>query len=140
MDGKLRALHTELAAKALDYKVYDEYRTDYVVKEEGASHVIDSDFFNVRIVDIDQRFHRNLVKYDSFIIAMCLKGSCHIKIRSTQDEVVLHEGNSCLIPAAIADYDIEPVSGHSLLLDAFIDNKDWSAIRKTSRFFHITKR
>ena len=139
LDGKPRQLHTELAAKALDYKVYDEYRTDYVVKEESASHVIDSDFFNVRIVDIDQRFHRNLVKYDSFIITMCLKGSCHIKIRSTQDEVVLHEGNSCLIPAAIADYDIEPLTGHSLLLDAFIDNKDRSAIHKTSRFFHITK-
>lgn len=140
LDGKPRQLHTELAAQALDYKVYVEYRTDYVVKEESASHVIDSDFFNVRIVGIDQRFHRNLVKYDSFIITMCLKGSCHIKIRSTQDEVVLHEGNSCLIPAAIADYDIEPLTGHSLLLDAFIDNKDRSTIGKTSRFFHISKR
>ena len=37
LDGKPRELHTELAAKALDYKVYDEYRTDYVVKEESAS-------------------------------------------------------------------------------------------------------
>lgn len=72
LDGKPRQLHAELAAKALDYKVYDEYRTDYVVKEESASHVIDSDFFNVRIVDIGQRFYRNLVKYDSFIITMCL--------------------------------------------------------------------
>ena len=140
LDGKPRELHTELAATALDYKVYDEYRTDYVVKEKSASHVIDSEFFNVRIVDIDQRFHRNLVKYDSFVITMCLKGSCHIKIRSTKDEVLLHEGNSCLIPAAIADYDIEPVSGHSLLLDAFIDNKDRSLIRKGTRFFHITKK
>lgn len=80
------------------------------------------------------------MKYDSFVITMCLKGSCHIKIRSTQDEVVLHEGNSCLIPAAIADYDVEPVSGHSLLLDAFIDNKDGSMIRNGSRFLHITKK
>lgn len=140
LDGKPRELHTELAAKALDFKVYDEYRTDYVVKEESASHVIDSEFFNVRIVDIDQRFHRNLVKYDSFVITMCLKGSCHIKIRSTQDEVVLHEGNSCLIPAAIADYDIEPINGHSLLLDAFIDNKDRSIVRKGTRFLHITRK
>ena len=138
MDGNPRELHTELAAKALDFNVYDEYRTDYVVEEARANHVIDSEFFNVRVVDIDQRFHRNLVKYDSFVITMCIKGSCHIKIRSTQDEVVLHEGNSCLIPAAIADYDIEPVSGHSLLLDAFIDNKDRNITRKATRFFHIT--
>lgn len=147
MDGRPRELHTALAAQALDYKVYDEYRTDYVVKESASSKVIDSDFFNVRVVDIDQRFHRNLVKFDSFVITMCLKGSCHIKIRSTQDEVVLHEGNSCLIPAAIADYDIEPTTGHSLLLDAFIDNRRTSTqdqkeglLRRLSRFLHITDR
>lgn len=145
MDGKPRELHTNLASQALDYKVYDEYRTDYVVKESRANRVIDSDFFNVRVVDIDQRFHRNLVKYDSFVITMCLKGSCHIKIRSTQDEVVLHEGNSCLIPAAIADYDVEPMTGHSLLLDAFIDNRKASIsesegglLRKLTRFLHIS--
>ena len=146
MDGKPRELHTELAAQALDYKVYDEYRTDYVVRESSSSHVIDSPFFNVRVVDIDQRFHRNLVKYDSFVITMCLKGSCHIKIRSTQDEVILHEGNSCLIPAVIADYDVEPIEGHTLLLDAFIDNRNEIPERETkdslkdrlSRFFHLS--
>lgn len=148
MDGKPRELHTELAAKALDYKVYDEYRTEYTLKESASSKVIDSPFFNVRVVDIDQRFHRNLVKYDSFVITMCLKGSCHIKIRSTQDEVVLHEGNSCLIPAAIADYDIEPVTGHTLLLDTFIDNRkqtnttteeNESLVRKITNLLHITR-
>lgn len=144
LDGKPRELHTELATKALDYKVYDKYRTDYTVKESASSKILDSPFFNVRVVDIDQRFHRNLVKYDSFVITMCIKGSCHIKIRSTQDEVVLHEGNSCLIPAAIADYDVEPIEGHSLLLDAFIDNRKSNIpvtkdgiLKKLSRFFHI---
>ena len=148
MDGKPRELHTELAAKALDYKVYEEYRTEYTIKESSSSKVIDSPFFNVRVVDIDQRFHRDLVKYDSFVITMCLKGSCHIKIRSTQDEVVLHEGNSCLIPAAIADYDVEPVTGHTLLLDTFIDNRkqtnttteeNESLVRKITNFLHRTR-
>lgn len=145
IDGKPRELHTDLAAQALDYKVYNEYRTDYVVRESASSHVIDSPFFNVRIVDIDQCFHRNLVKYDSFVITMCLKGSCHIRIRSTQDEVVLHEGNSCLIPAAIADYDVEPIEGHTLLLDAFIDNRKKESVnndrdylfKRLTRLFHI---
>lgn len=146
MDGRPRELHTELAAEALDYKVYDEYRTDYVVEESQANHCIDSEHFNVRVVDIDTSFHRNLVKYDSFIITMCIKGSCRIRIRSTQDEVILHEGNSCLIPAAIADYDIEPITYdehgrlHSILLDAFIDNKDRSLMKKMTRFLHITKK
>lgn len=151
LDGRPRQLHTELAAQALDFTVYDEYRTLYQKKEKLSSsyagHVIDSPFFNVRVVDIDRRFHRNLIKYDSFIITMCIKGGCRIRIRSTHEEVVLREGNSCLIPASIADYDIEPVStsdsshpAHSLLLDAFINNKDQSLLHKVTRFLHITNK
>ena len=145
MDGRPRELHTELAAKALDYEVYDEYRTEYTINESASSKVIDSPYFSVRVVDIDQRFHRNLVKYDSFVITMCLKGSCYVKIRSTGDEVVLHEGNSCLIPAAIADYDVEPLTGHSLLLDTFIDNRKTEEtngnseglLKKFARILHV---
>ncbi|MDO4497228.1 MAG: class I mannose-6-phosphate isomerase [Bacteroidales bacterium] len=137
MDGKPRELHTELAAKAIDYRVFDEYKTQYVVSETRANHCIDSEFFCVRVVDIDRSFHRNLLKYDSFIITMCIKGSCHIKIRSSHQGIVLNEGESCLIPAAIADYDISPIGPHSLLLDAYIDNMDRSLGGMISRFLHI---
>ena len=71
---------------------------------------------------------------------MCIKGDCRIKIRQTGDEIVLREGNSCLIPAAIADYDITPLHGKSTLLDAYIDNKDKSLLRRITRFLHITKK
>lgn len=46
----------------------------------------------------------DVIKYDSFIIT-CLEGDCIIKIGSTGDEVVFHEGYSCLILAVISDYD-----------------------------------
>lgn len=137
IDGKPRQLHTELAAKALDYNVHDEYRTIYSDKSSRANHCIDSPFFNVRVVDINAPFHRNLIKYDSFIISMCIKGNCKIKIRSTGDILTLNEGNSCLIPAAIADYDVIP-DGNVQLLDAFIDNKKQDLLSKVSRFLHIS--
>lgn len=89
MDDKLRELHTELAAKALDYKVYDEYRTEYMTDEDRANHCVDSEFFNVRVVNVHEKIHRNLVKYDSFIITMCMKGDCWITIRETGDKVLL---------------------------------------------------
>ena len=54
--------------------------------------------------------------------------------------ILLREGNSCLIPAAIADYDITPLHGKSTLLDAYIDNKDKSLLRRITRFLHITKK
>lgn len=138
LDGKPRELHTELAAKALSYQVEDEYRTEYSTEENRANRVVESPFFSVRVTELEEAFHRNLVKYDSFIITMCLKGDCRIRIRSTQEEVVLKEGFSCLIPAAIADYDVIPVAGRTKVLDAFIDNMDRSIGRRITRFLHIT--
>lgn len=140
LDGKPRELHTELAAEALDFKVADDYRTVYEEDNERANHVIDSEYFSVRVVELSETFHRNLIKYDSFIITMCIKGDCRIKIRQTGDEIVLREGNSCLIPAAIADYYVTPLHGKSMLLDAYIDNKDKSLLRRITRFLHITKK
>ena len=140
LDGKPRELHTELAAEALDFKVADDYRTVYEEDNDRANHVIDSEYFSVRVVELSETFHRNLIKYDSFIITMCIKGDCRIKIRQTGDEIVLREGNSCLIPAAIADYDVTPLYGKSTLLDAYIDNKDKRLLRRITRFMHITKK
>lgn len=126
------------AAQALSYQVEDEYRTEYSTEENRANRVVESPFFSVRVTELEETFHRNLVKYDSFIITMCLKGDCRIRIRSTQEEVVLKEGFSCLIPAAIADYDVVPVAGLTKVLDAFIDNMDRSIGRRITRFLHIT--
>lgn len=124
LDGNPRELHTELASKALDYNVHDEYRTIYPKDFDRANRCISSPFFNVRMVDVSSPFHRNLKKYDSFIITMCIKGNCCISIRENGYAIVLNEGHSCLIPASIADYDIIPLNGKKVqLLDAFIDNK-----------------
>ena len=69
---------------------------------------------------------------------MCIKGDFKLHIRSTGDEVIIKEGNSCLIPASIADYDITPLSGSSQILDAYIDNKDRSIGHRLTRFLHIS--
>ena len=139
MDGNPRELHTELAAKALDYHVEQNYRTEYAETDNKALHIIDSPYFDVRVMEVSEPFHRNLLKYDSFIISMCIEGDCKIRVRSTGDEIILHEGCSTLIPAAIADYDVTPLNGKSRLLDAFIDNKDSSLTGTVTRFLHITK-
>lgn len=130
LDGKPRELHTELAARALNYKVESRYRTAYSVKSNRANRVVETAYFSARVTEIGQRFHRDLKKYDSFIITMCLKGDCRIRIRETGSGIVLKEGCSCLIPAAIADYDIEPISGTTKVLDAFIDNQKRGLIRR----------
>lgn len=139
MDGKPRELHTELAARALNYHVEENYRTDYIDSTNRATQIIDTPYFDVRVMEISKPFHRDLRKYDSFIISMCIEGGCKICVRSTGTEILLRQGHSTLIPAAIADYDVVPLVGTTRLLDAFIDNQDNGMKGIISKFFHFSK-
>ena len=123
LDGKPRELHTTLAAKALDFHVERNYRTDYPETANRATQIIDTPYFDVRVMEVSKAFHRDLRKYDSFIITVCIEGDCVIHVRSTGDEILLKEGHSTLVPAAIADFEIWPQRGKTRILDAFIDNK-----------------
>ncbi len=138
LDGKLRELHTELAAKAIDYKVYPEYKTEHAENENEANELLNTPFFSVKVVESLQPFHRNMIKYDSFIIFMNLGESCKLHIRSTQDEIIVPRDTSCLIPAAIADYDIIPQEGKAKVLEAFINNKK-SIGKIFSDFLHMNR-
>lgn len=141
-DGKKRELHTELAAKAIDYSVEKEYRTLYDTPKNGSNLVIDTPYFTAKICETATPIHQNLIKYDSFIVLMCLQGECHIRICQSGETILLKMGHSCLIPAAIAEYDIIPTpeKGPCRILDAFINNKKRSLLRTVTRFLHITKK
>lgn len=139
LNGQPRELHTELAAEALDYKVYREYRSDYTDKIDTANACIDTEYFTVRVVSIKEPIRRNMIKYDSFAILTCTQGACKVRIRSTHDEITLQEGYSSLIPAAIADYDIIPIDGEVKVLESYIDNSTQSTFRRMiSQFLHIS--
>lgn len=137
LDGNPRTLHTELAKDAIDFKVEEQYRTEYERKLNKPVCIAECQFFTVKLLEIDRGFHRKLFKYDSFIIYMCLEGNCSISVRSTRGfdgampgicEISLTKGNSCLVPAAVADIMITPVndSGRTKLLEVYIDNKHYN--------------
>ena len=140
MDGKPRELRTELAVQALDYNVIDNYRTEYEDSSNKAVQIIDLPYFSVRVMEVSKPFHRDLKKYDSFIITMCIEGDCKIHLQSTDEEILLKQGNSTLIPAAIADFDVIPQKGKTRILDAFIDNMDRSITSKVTRFLYISQK
>ena len=139
LDGKPRELHTDLAAQALDYTVYQNYRNAYKENIDMANICLDTEHFSVRVLPLNHPMHRNMVLYDSFIIITCVSGECAIQIRSTKEEIALQEGFTCFIPAAIADYDIVPIQGEAKLLEAYINNKPrttWQRI--VSQFMHLS--
>ncbi|MCQ2094804.1 MAG: mannose-6-phosphate isomerase [Bacteroidaceae bacterium] len=142
LDGKPRPLHTEEAADALDFRVYPTYKTDYLEKINKPVAITQSPHFSVKIHNITRPFHRKLYKYDSFVIYTCLHGNCMIQTRTSDKfwlnptagkdssrsyTVRLNEGQSCLIPASIADVDLMPNNDAGLteLLEVYIDNKNY---------------
>lgn len=153
LDGKPRQLHTELAKEAIDFNVPSQqatlgkgtlaavapqpllagqkadakvYRTDYQHALNKPVPLIVNEFFIVKLLEVNRSFHRKLYKYDSFIIYMCLEGNCTIRTAEDQ-EITLTVGNSCLIPASVADLYVKPnnESGVTRLLEAYIDNKNY---------------
>ena len=139
LDGKPRALHTDLAAQALDYRVYKEYKNSYKDAIDAANPCLDTEHFSVRVVSLNNPIRRNMVDYDSFVISTCVHGACKIRIRSTHDEVEIREGFSCLIPAAIADYDIIPLQEGTKLLESYINNSSQKTLRRLiSQFLHLS--
>ena len=120
LDGKPRELHTELAAKALNFHVGDYY-IHYDRNDNCAVNLIDSPVFRVSMMDLTKPIHRNMLNYDSFVISMCMDGDCVICERSTGDETILKKGSSVLIPALIADYDVIPINGNSRILEIYND-------------------
>lgn len=139
LNGKLRELQSDLAAQALDFQVYKDYRNSYSDTIDMANPCIDTEHFSVRVLSLNNPIHRNMVMYDSFVIITCVQGECSIRIRSTKDMVTLTEGFSCLIPAAIADYDILPDTPEAKLLESYINNKPKSTWRRiVSQFLHLS--
>lgn len=139
LDGKMRDLHVQEAKDAIDFKVYDNYRVQYENRLDKPVPLVVTPFFVVKVLEVDRAFHRKLYKYDSFVIYMCVEGDCTIRIRSTEgyergampapeDRVVrLTQGNSCLVPASCADFDVSPnnEAGVTKLLEVYIDNKNF---------------
>lgn len=127
LDGKPRELHTELAKQALDYSVYPNYNVEYnsVINKPIPLEV--NEIFSIKLLQVNRAFHRKLYKYDSFVIYMCLVGNATITLRDSKESITLTEGNSCLIPAGVADFDVAPnnSTGITKLLEVYIDNKNF---------------
>ncbi|MCH5176903.1 MAG: class I mannose-6-phosphate isomerase [Prevotellaceae bacterium] len=126
LDGQPRPLHTEQAEDAIDYKVYDSYLTNYEERTNKPVALTSCPYFTVKIHNLTRSFHRKLYKYDSFIIYLCLDGSCRV-VSNAHDAttLLLHKGMTCLIPACCADINLVPDNpdDKTKILEVYIDNK-----------------
>ena len=73
-DGNYRQLHTEEAAEAIDYTVYDDYRTQHTPCKNKAVEIADCPYFTTNVYDIDSATQIDAIKQDTFVVLIVLKG------------------------------------------------------------------
>jgi mannose-6-phosphate isomerase len=112
--GKGRELHTELAKDAIDFKVYDSYKTEYSKKINAPVTIAQSPYFTTRLLQMDMPLERDYAALDSFVIYVCMAGRCTVKDDKGYRESI-RRGQSMLIPASTRSVTIIPDEFSELL-------------------------
>jgi mannose-6-phosphate isomerase len=103
--GKERELHTDLALDAIDYKLYDRYKTSYKLEENTSNELVYSPYFNTNIINLKGELTKDYANLDSFVIYMCVEGS--IVLELNKEISTLNCGETILLPAAINNIKIK---------------------------------
>lgn len=119
-DGKTRELHVEEALDAIDFNVYDDYKSKYEAKENGTANLVKSPFFTTNLIKLDTALAKDYSELDSFVIYVCVKGSVTVVHDGTTElKVNISQGEALLIPALLDRVDIIP-SVSSEILEVYI--------------------
>lgn len=116
-DGKPRQLHTNESIEAIDYKLYDNFKTVYELKRNSSVDLVESKYFKTNIIEFDKRIGRDYYSLDSFVILIGVKGNSKIIYDGGVEE--LNFGETILIPAELRQIAIEPID-NSKILEVYI--------------------
>ncbi|WP_026474689.1 type I phosphomannose isomerase catalytic subunit [Alkaliflexus imshenetskii] len=117
-NGNSRELHTELAVDAIDYKKYDNYRTDYKPQLNTAVEVVKSPYFQTNVLEAENAVARDYYPLDSFVILICVEGEATITYGNNLHET-MKIGDTILVPADLRQITIMP-NGKTKILETFM--------------------
>ena len=107
-DGKSRELHTSQAIDAINFAdVQDDFRTEYEQVQNEPVEMVASPYFTTSIYDMTEEITCDYSELDSFVIFICVEGSCRI-IDNEKNEVSVQAGETILLPAATQEVTIVP--------------------------------
>ena len=98
LDGKPRALHTEEAREAIDYRLYDDYRTHYTATPDKGVELVQCEHFTTELYELSRPHTVDLSARDSFTAVICLAGEGSL---TTDDGATLpiRQGETVLVAA-----------------------------------------
>jgi mannose-6-phosphate isomerase len=97
-NGNSRELHTGLAKDAIDYKIYSDYKLNYIPGQQPVQPLISCQYFTTNLIEGKKGDTVQIPNRDSFSIYICLEGN----VRLTDDNgysLEINQGETALIPA-----------------------------------------
>jgi mannose-6-phosphate isomerase len=111
--GMMRELHTELALDAIDFNVYENYKTPYSDKLNETVKLIKSPYFTTHFIHLNKPVKKDYSAIDSFVIYICTEGEC--EIISDDIRYPFKIGEAMLLPATIEFVEIYPKEAVKIL-------------------------
>ena len=115
-DGSYRQLHTKQASEAINYAVEQDYRTEYRPRKNQGVNLVNCQYFNTAVYDLDEPMTIDYSELDSFVILIGLKGEGTVTDSEGQS-TSLKAGETILIPASM---DIIKVEGTVKFLETYV--------------------
>jgi mannose-6-phosphate isomerase len=114
--GMTRELHTEEALDAIDFKVYDNYRSEYKPVENETVNVVESPYFTTNMVHLTRSLKKNYSELDSFVIYVCAEGAYELNVNGSSYNAKM--GEAMLLPAIMNEVEIHP-RPHCRILEVY---------------------
>ncbi|WP_400081420.1 type I phosphomannose isomerase catalytic subunit [Winogradskyella sp. R77965] len=110
--GKERELHTDLAIDVIDFKRYDNYKTNYEKTLNKSNVLVHSPYFKTNFIKVSKALVKDYSYLDSFVIYMCVSGSLELNYKAQSYD--LSVGETILLPAAIDTVELTSLSAEIL--------------------------
>ena len=101
-NGKSRALHTELALDAINFKTISPQKHYQTLPNEAVT-LVDCPYFKTELILIADELTLDN-SGDSFFVLMCVEGSCELTVDNFTYSFAL--GQTILVPAALASFQL----------------------------------
>ncbi len=115
--GNQRELHIQEALDVIDYKATKKPLIDYYAALNTSTNLT-QDVFIVNLLHFDRAIIRDYTPLDSFVVYMCVEGTCQIE--TDGHTTSLTQGETVLIPATIGEVTIIPTTPETKLLETYM--------------------
>lgn len=117
-EGKGRQLHLSEAMEAIDFELYDNYKTSYSTSLNETNEIIDTPFFTTNLLHFDKGLEKNYEQLDSFVILLAIEGSFRYSDPDGNSGEI-KAGESLLLPAVQNHIGLHP-TGECKILEVYI--------------------